>query len=57
MKMHNKCICPIYDIEDMADRLRDLNDIMRSMPGWEQGHEMREFEIYGRQKYFTRKLD
>ena len=35
MKMHNKCICPVYDIEDMADRLRDLNDIIKWILQWD----------------------
>lgn len=35
---------------------RELNELMRSLPGWEAKNSTRNFPIYGKQKYFERKL-
>ena len=36
---------------------REINDIMKSMEGWEYVNSTRNFKIYGKQKYYIRKLD
>jgi len=38
-------------------KTREINDILRSLDGWEQNRSTRNFKIYGKQKYYTRKLD
>jgi putative DNA primase/helicase len=36
---------------------KDLNDIMRSLPDWEESLSTRRFSKYGTQKYYERKMD
>lgn len=36
-------------------KTRELNDIMRSMKTWEQAKSPKNFSLYGKQKYYTRK--
>ena len=35
-------------------KTRDLNDIVRSLPNWEQSSSTKNFKIYGKQKYYVR---
>lgn len=35
---------------------REINDIMKSLPGWEYVQSTKNFPIYGKQKYYQRKL-
>lgn len=52
------CECLGKPKEDMTRyNTRSLNDIMRSLPGWEPVNSTRTFPIYGIQKYYVRKLD
>lgn len=45
--------------KDQMDRYktRELNDIMRSLTGWEQVTSTKNFSLYGKQKYYARRLD
>jgi putative DNA primase/helicase len=44
--------------EDMDRyKTREINDIMRGLDEWEQVNSTRNFRIYGKQKYYARKLD
>lgn len=45
--------------KDQMDRYktRELNDIMRSLDRWEQFTSTKNFSIYGKQKYYARRLD
>jgi predicted P-loop ATPase len=52
------CECLGKNKEDMDRyKTRDINDIMRGLDEWEQVNSTRNFKIYGKQKYYARKLD
>lgn len=52
------CECLRKDKEDMDRyKTRDINDILRGLENWEQSRSTRNFKIYGKQKYYSRKLD
>lgn len=52
------CECFGKDKREMSRyNTRDLNDIMKSLPNWEPKNSTKNFPIYGKQKYFERKLD
>ena len=52
------CECLQKDRSDMDRyKTRDLNDVLRSLEGWEQCTSTRNFANYGKQKYYVRKLD
>lgn len=52
------CECLGKNKEDMDRyKTRDINDILRGMEDWEQVNSTRNFKIYGKQKYYARKLD
>jgi putative DNA primase/helicase len=52
------CECLGKNKEDMDRyKTRDINDIMRGLDEWEQINSTRNFKIYGKQKYYARKLD
>lgn len=51
------CECFGRDRREMSRyNTRELNELMRSLPGWEAKNSTRNFPIYGKQKYFERKL-
>lgn len=51
------CECLGKEKEDMSRyNTRDLNDIMRSLPDWEASNSTRNFPLYGKQKYYERRL-
>lgn len=50
------CECLGKSKDDMTRyNTRDVNDIMRSIPGWEYSNSTMQFPIYGKQKYYKRK--
>lgn len=50
------CECLNKDREDMSRYVtREINDILRSIPGWESITSTKNFPIYGKQKYYKRK--
>lgn len=52
------CECLGKNKEDMDRyKTREINDILRGLEGWEQVGTTRTFKIYGKQKYYARKLD
>lgn len=52
------CECLGKDKDSMNRyNTREINDIMKSMEGWEYVNSTRNFKIYGKQKYYIRKLD
>lgn len=52
------CECLGKEKEDMDRyKTREINDILRSLEGWEQSQSTKNFSIYGKQKYYARKLD
>lgn len=52
------CECLGKNREDMDRyKTRDINEIMRGLEGWEQSTSTRNFKLYGKQKYYSRKLD
>lgn len=52
------CECLGKNKEDMDRyKTRDINDIMKSLDEWEQVNSTRNFKLYGKQKYYARKLD
>lgn len=52
------CECLGKNKEDMDRyKTREINDILRGLEGWEQVGTTRTFRIYGKQKYYARKLD
>jgi putative DNA primase/helicase len=52
------CECLGKNKEDMDRyKTREINDIMRGLDEWEQVNSTRNFRIYGKQKYYARKLD
>ena len=51
------CECLEKEKKDMDRyKTRDLNDILRGLEGWEQSKSTKNFGIYGKQKYYTRRL-
>lgn len=51
------CECLGKEKEDMDRyKTRDLNDILRSLEGWDPARSPRNFKLYGKQKYYARKL-
>jgi hypothetical protein len=51
------CECLGKNKEDMSRyNTRDLNDIMRGLQDWEPSASTKNFSLYGKQKYYTRKL-
>ena len=52
------CECLGKEKEDMDRyKTREVNDILRGLPGWEAVGSTRNFKIYGKQKYYARRLD
>lgn len=52
------CECLGKNKQDMDRyKTREINDIMKSLEGWEQHNSTKNFAIYGKQKYYSRKLD
>jgi predicted P-loop ATPase len=52
------CECLGKAKEDMDRyKTREINDILRGLDGWEQIGTTRTFPLYGKQKYYARKLD
>lgn len=50
------CECLGKEKNDMSRyNTRDINDILRSLPGWEASTSTKNFSIYGKQKYYRRK--
>ena len=51
------CECLGKNKEDMSRyNTREVNDIMRALPDWEPSNSTRNFKLYGKQKYYSRKL-
>lgn len=49
------CECLQKNREDMDKyKTRDINEIMRSLPGWEIVNSTKNFKIYGKQKFYKR---
>lgn len=52
------CECLGKPKEEMSRyNTRDINDIMKSMTNWEYHNTTKNFAFYGKQKYYSRKLD
>lgn len=52
------CECLGKNKEDMDRyKTREINDILRGLPNWEAAGSTRNFKIYGKQKYYARRLD
>lgn len=52
------CECLGKNKEDMDRyKTRELNDILKGVEGWEYVNSTRNFKIYGKQKYYAKKLD
>lgn len=52
------CECLGRNREDMDRyRTREINDLLKSMPEWEPCKASKRFPIYGKQKYYVRKID
>lgn len=52
------CECLGKNKEDMDRyKTREINDILRSLKGWSQASTTRTFKLYGKQKYYERRLD
>ena len=52
------CECLGKEKENMDRyKTREINDILKSLQGWEQGKSTKRFKLYGTQKYYCRKLD
>lgn len=52
------CECLGKNREDMDRyKTREINDILRTLEEWEQSSSTRNFKNYGKQKYYSRKLD
>lgn len=50
------CECLGKDKSDMTRyNTREINDILRGLEGWEQQNSTRNFEIYGKQKFYKRR--
>ncbi len=51
------CECLGKSKEDMDRyKTREINDILRSLEDWDQVNSTRNFKIYGKQKYYSRKI-
>lgn len=51
------CECLGKNKEDMSRyNTRDINDILKNMEEWEYSSSTRTFKIYGKQRYYTRRL-
>lgn len=51
------CECLAKEKTDMSRyNTRELNDILRGLDEWEQSQSTKNFPIYGKQKFYTRKL-
>lgn len=51
------CECFNKNKEDMSRyNTRDINDIMRSLEDWEETNSTKNFNLYGKQKYYAKKL-
>ena len=52
------CECLGKNREDMDRyKTREINDILRSLKNWGQCKSTRNFKLYGKQKYYVRKID
>lgn len=52
------CECLGKNKEDMDRyKTREINDILRGLDDWEQVNSTRNFPIYGKQKYYARRID
>lgn len=52
------CECLGKNREDMDRyKTRDINEMLKKLKGWEQCKSPRNFKLYGKQKYYARKLD
>ena len=52
------CECLGKDKENMDRyKTREINEILKSLPDWEQAKSTKRFKLYGTQKYYCRKLD
>ena len=52
------CECLGKNREDMDRyKTREINDILRSFKNWEQSNSTKNFKLYGKQKYYVRKID
>ena len=52
------CECLGKDRDSMSRyNTREINDLMKSIEEWEYMNSTRNFKIYGKQKYYMRKLD
>lgn len=52
------CECLGKNKEDMSRyNTREINDILKGLPDWEYHATTKNFKIYGKQKYYSRKLD
>lgn len=51
------CECLGKPLEDMSRyKTRELNDILRGLPGWKHSRDTREFPIYGVQRFYEKSL-
>jgi predicted P-loop ATPase len=51
------CECLGKEKQDMDRyKTRDINEILRGLEGWEQSKSTKNFGIYGKQKYYSRKI-
>ena len=52
------CECLNKDRNEMDRyKTREINEILRSLEGWEQSKSTKNFKNYGKQKYYSRKID
>ena len=52
------CECLGKEKENMDRyKTREINDILRALDNWEQSQSTKNFDIYGKQKYYARRLD
>lgn len=52
------CECLGRDKKDMDRyRTREINEMLKCLPGWEQVNSTRNFPLYGKQKYYQRIFD
>lgn len=52
------CECLGREKKDMDRyKTREINDILRSLENWEQSKSTKNFKLYGKQKYYSRRLD
>jgi putative DNA primase/helicase len=51
------CECLNKEKSDMSRyNTREINEILRGLEGWEQCNSTKNFALYGKQKYYSRKL-